>query len=890
MYRFFLKALGVGLLCLIGQLEGTFAQKKLIGNSDYCNWKHLEKGSIALSGNGEFICYGYDDGLMKQHLIVVDQKGMRADTMKNVDFSNSPVFSKNNRTLYFSLRGDSLIKYDLIRKTKSYEKGVSNWKVVSSDRQEYLIIGKTNQQLEIKNIENVKSLVIDSVKNYVLNARSTMIAVVSNKGIGLVSLSAMKVTSVGAVKSVKEVLFNNQDTHIFFYGQDKIMSAYVYNIPETRLSVLFDENNNGLPEGYVFQAGQSDYGRMGSTAQAQFNADGQTLIFQFEKKKTSLTAQNNAMIPKMAIWHPNSIVIPDNPNYCMDFAIAVINLQDSKPKLKTIATGFVESATGTGDPDQIFFVRKYEADDRIFYQKDKAPDFLLYSLKSGQTTSFVPKGHLVKGGRIYFSPSKGFATWFDEVSTEFYCYSVITQELINVTKNVKLPNDMRYGADGAYFYRIEPYVHGWTEGDHSFIVRDQYDLWELDPTGIKAPVNLTGGYGRSNNTEFRTIHQEMSSNLKRGDRIIVTALNQEKQNGLAEIKLGSKDGLKMGKMMDKLLYWNIADATFFKKSDDRTDYLVIGQMALESPNLYYTKDLKQFNRLSDIHPEAEYNWLKSELIRYPMKEGKTGSAIIYKPENFDPIKKYPVIFTYYQKRSDGLHEYFNPGMDVNINVPYYVSNGYLVVMPDIINNEPGKIAKTTVNSVVSAVEYLKQYPWFDSTKMGIQGQSFGGYETNILITNTNLFAAAQTSDGASNQAVFGQAFEAGSLTFAERGQTNLNTTLWKNPEIYLENSPIFQADRVTTPLLLTHGRKDTAVDFNQGENMFYALKRNSKPVWLIEYEGGDHANFGNGNGREDFNIRRKQFFDHYLKEQPMPMWMKEPGNLSLDLDTAKKNN
>jgi dipeptidyl aminopeptidase/acylaminoacyl peptidase len=198
--------------------------------------------------------------------------------------------------------------------------------------------------------------------------------------------------------------------------------------------------------------------------------------------------------------------------------------------------------------------------------------------------------------------------------------------------------------------------------------------------------------------------------------------------------------------------------------------------------------------------------------------------------NIHPKKKYPVLFTYYQEKNCNLHVFQDPFPDVNINIPCYVSNGYLVVVPDIINNEPGKIAKATVNSVKSAADYLKQYSWFDYTKMGIQGQSFGGYETNILVGNTNIFAAAQASDGVSTQTSIGQFFQDASYTFSERGQPNLNTTLWKHPEVYIESSPIYQADKVTTPRLLIHGPNDKNVDFNQAESMFLSLRRLRKPV------------------------------------------------------------
>ena len=125
-----------------------------------------------------------------------------------------------------------------------------------------------------------------------------------------------------------------------------------------------------------------------------------------------------------------------------------------------------------------------------------------------------------------------------------------------------------------------------------------------------------------------------------------------------------------------------------------------------------------------------------------MFDGKMSEGLLFKPENFDPKKKYPVIFYFYERDADGLFAYRSPAPSAStVNIPYFVSNGYIVFDPNIYykDGEPGASA---YNSVVSAAKYLAKMPWVDSTRMAIQGQSWGGYQVAYLVTRTNMFRAA----------------------------------------------------------------------------------------------------------------------------------------------------
>jgi dipeptidyl aminopeptidase/acylaminoacyl peptidase len=256
-----------------------------------------------------------------------------------------------------------------------------------------------------------------------------------------------------------------------------------------------------------------------------------------------------------------------------------------------------------------------------------------------------------------------------------------------------------------------------------------------------------------------------------------------------------------------------------------------------------------------------------------MRATFTAKGILYTPENFDTQKKYPLIFHYYEISSDQLYLFRKPTLSSGgLDISWYVSNGYLVFIPDIKipKGHPGKGAL----SVIRAAKYFHRKPWVG--KMGLQGHSFGGYITNYLITHNNLFAAAQESAGPAD---FISGYGAvkkytgnGMQYLYERGQNNIGVTPWQRQDLYITNSPIFRADKINTPLLILHNEEDNAVPVSQGIELFTALRRLKKPAWLLQYDGEGHMLI-NEQHKLDFSRRQQQFFDHYLKGLPAPEWM-----------------
>jgi len=253
-------------------------------------------------------------------------------------------------------------------------------------------------------------------------------------------------------------------------------------------------------------------------------------------------------------------------------------------------------------------------------------------------------------------------------------------------------------------------------------------------------------------------------------------------------------------------------------------------------------------------------------------------GLLYKPENFDQKKKYPMIVNFYRLKSDNLHAHYfiRPSRSV-INPIFYASNGYLVFLPDV-KYKIGHPGESAYNCIVSGTKAMINKGFVDSDNIGMQGQSWGAFQVAYIITQTNLFKAASVGAVVSNMtSAYGSIRTKNGMSRMyqyENTQSRIGSTLWGNKNLYIENSPIFNADKINTPLLIRHNDMDGAVPWQQGLELFIAMRRLQKPVWLLNYNGQGHYLKGKSPQAKDFSIRMMQFFNHYLKGKPAPNWLK----------------
>ncbi len=415
---------------------------------------------------------------------------------------------------------------------------------------------------------------------------------------------------------------------------------------------------------------------------------------------------------------------------------------------------------------------------------------------------------------------------------------------------------------------------GWTAGDAAFLVYDRYDIWAVDPTAAAAPRNLTRGAGRASDTRFRYVDLDTADPVVPSGEVYLSAFHlYDKSSGLWR---GDFDA---GAAPERLIAGDVRYAGLLRAQDAEV-FAYTRSTFEEFPDLWVAGPaLGDSRKVTDANPQqSDYLWGTAELVEWTSMDGVPLQGILYKPEGFDPTREYPMMVYFYERSSDGLHGYTAPAPgSSSINRSFYVSRGYLLFVPDIPYRE-GYPGESALDAVVPGVLELVAQGYVDADRIGVQGHSWGGYQIAYMVTRTDLFAAAEAGAPVSNMisAYGGIRWQSGRSRAVqyERGQSRIGGSLWDYPLRYIENSPIFTADKINTPILMLHNDEDGAVPWYQGIELFVALRRLGKPVWMLNYNGEAHG-LRQRHNQKDWAIRMQQFFDHYLKGAPAPVWMEE---------------
>ncbi|MFY0683586.1 MAG: S9 family peptidase [Balneola sp.] len=491
-------------------------------------------------------------------------------------------------------------------------------------------------------------------------------------------------------------------------------------------------------------------------------------------------------------------------------------------------------------------------------------DWYLVSLETGKRTKVAER---TSNGSAMLTPKGHRILYYD--NKNWHVYNVDTKETRNITERFEVPF---FNEDHDYPSDVPGYgIGGWVNGGDAALIYDKYDVWQI-PLIRGNHRNITDGKGRSEKRIFRVRSLDDDNLYSSNEDILLTSYHDMKKNfGFYSAKTG-KSGVAKLLEEDKKF-------TFVTKSDDSKKILFKREAYDEFPNLWVSEDwkFKQTKQVSQLNMDIKekWNWGSAELVDWLSLDGKYLQGIVIKPDNYDPNKRYPIMTYYYRFYTDRLHDFNEPKTNHRPVFAQYVSDDYVVFLPDI-RFEVGRPGFAATKSLVPGIQKLIELGIADEDKLGLHGHSWSGYQTAFIVTQTDIFDAAVSGAPVGNMtsAYSGIRWDSGlARQFQyEKTQSRIGQSLIEAPEKYIENSPVFFADKITTPMLIQHGDADGAVPWYQSIELYLAMRRYNKDVIFLQYHGEPHhlQKFPN---KLDYAIRMKEYFDYYLKGVGEPEWI-----------------
>lgn len=903
------------------------AQKKVLDHPDFEIWSTIRNQSI--SNNGKYVMYSLEKGEKDRFLKIKD---IKANNVFNYDRVSGGVFTYDSKHVIFAIKEwkDSIIEMKRRKvkkskmakdtlaifnlKTKSLTKiaNVKSYKVPQkwSGYIAYLLhdIKKPKAKKTIeKKVEGKKVEEKNTTKKK--KPKKKKIKKVSAKNGYHLVLRNLATQKEDTIRYVKKFSFAKEGKRLTYIttGKEKVGGIYILDIENNSTSEIFTAknstkyfqgafNNEGTKFGFVvdsdttkalirpyqlytWKKGDSKATKIldskstpkgylvSSNGRISFSKDNSKMYFGLSTqpivKDTTLLKDEIVNVEVWAYDSPRLYTVQElqvNRDKRKSYT-AVVNL--SSNKIIQLASKDYPNANFTNEGNAVNVL----VSNPIPYQLEsqwtaiRASDYGIVNSSTGVFQKIMKK----VDGRVSLSPQGKFAYGYSAVDSTWFTYDIIANKKINLTKGKVFYNELNDTPNHPRSYGVA----GWTKNDETLLIYDRYDVFSFNPkTGQH--TRLTNG--RDSKTVYRYARLDREERfLDTSKKWLFTTFNEgTKNSGYYEYQPKRKRGKQL------------LDGPFSYsrpvKSLNKNVVLFTRQSFKDFPNLRVSDlTFKKQTIISNANPQQEaYNWGTIELYKFTSLEGKALTGLLVKPENFDPTKKYPMLVNFYERSSDGLHRHRapSPGRS-SINYSFYTSRGYVIFNPDIVYRD-GYPGESAYNAVIPGITSLVDKGFINKDKIGAQGHSWGGYQVAHLATKTDIFAAIESGAPVVNMisAYGGIRWWTGlSRQFQyEHTQSRIGGTPWQYPMRYIENSPIFNIDKINTPILIMHNDADGHVPWYQGIEFFTALRRLGKTSWFLNYNKEPHWPLKMQN-RKDFNIRMAQFFDFYLKDAPKPKWM-----------------
>lgn len=885
------------LLLLLTTLSPGIAQKTPVTPKDYGKWEIL--GSPTLSPNGKWAAYEIEriDGTHELRYRPLPEKGVVSGSIKSVTkiavSGDDPAFSADSRWLVYRI-GYSEAGREKLTKAKQpmpYKLGLvdlpANKTVVIENISDFAFskVGaylamKSEKELLVRDLSTGVDTNFGSIAAYAWQDKGKLLAMTvdaeGKKGNGVQVYDPANETlrKLDSEMTTYTGLTWRKDSDDLAVLRARKDDKYT---DETHLILTWAKVSNKNPVKRIYdQTTDKTFPkdtRIVSLRRLEWTEDGKYLTFGIKewepKKPEGVKAPTQAVVPPedqpgVDVWHARDADIMPQQKLHLTAERNRSYLALWEPDTNK----FIRLTSKRDEAGELTKNTQYALiTDRTPYEKERmfGPEYVdLYAVEVETGKRNLIRSHVEYS--FGASPAGRYVLFLE--NDHYWAYDLKKGQAVNLTKTI--PTSFINTEDDHTVKQKPPQgMAGWSKGDRAILLYDKFDLWEVRPDG-------SGGTRLTNGVAEQIVHRYVSLDpeekaIDTGRPMMLSLYgDRTKWYGFARMRVGQTP---------ERLVWLKKRVRRLAKAKEAEAYLYSVEDFHESPNLLaVAADFKNPQTISDTNPfQKDYLWGHSELVDYTNKNGKKLQGALYYPVNYAPDKKWPMIVYIYEELSPGVHNYSIPSERSAYDPAVWTSHGYFVFMPDIVyrDRNPGLSA---VECVVPAVEKVLQTGMVDRKKVGLVGHSWGAYQTAFIVTQTDLFAGAVAGAPLTDLismylSVYWNAGVTDARIF-EISQGRMGVPFWEDVNAYMTNSPLFNLQKMKTPLLMTFGTQDGAVDWHQGIEFYNAARRAGKDLVMLVYEGENHGLAKKPN-QIDYERRILAWFAHYLQGEPAERWMTE---------------
>ncbi|MCX2680642.1 prolyl oligopeptidase family serine peptidase [Galbibacter sp. EGI 63066] len=837
---------------------------KNITPKDYDKWYRL--GIPKVSDNGSWIGYKLDYKKAQDTLIIRQTQGQKRYVFPG---GTRCSFIGKDRLSYKDTQNTlQLVDLD----TGKSEKLPGFTQITQSENKRYLILYKKQErELIIRNLITGRSNTYDKVYDFKYSKASEMVSIAINRSKGnelnllhLNNLDHIEHIFTNHPRRIEKIDWNEDGSQLVYMleakkgTKDSLDSGILgyYNVKEEKPRFLDLKTAEGFPKEYVLA--------MDSQLPFRISKNGKRVFFVY-KRKTPLMSND---IPE--VWKADDPYIYKKMDYQMNWENTnMIGMWDieSNRFIKVTDTKFPKAVINAAHN----FALVYNPATYEPYPRANPPiDFYLKNLKTGQMRLLL-KGHPNSSKSIFLSPSGNYLVYFKE--NQWWYYNLKKDRHINLNQKFKIIRKEPLSYNSAN-KSLPP---GWGEGEKTIYMYDEFDLWKV-PLGRGKPIRITNGRNKGIRYKLITkpeIEPESKGSLgiyKNNQHLLFYLDTEDKMNYGYAIK-------KPNEVPKEITFKESYMFRFWQNSSkDGSVFAYLEENNNVPPRvMLYSAKTESLDTVFQGNPHYnQYKHGTSKKVYYTNRYGKKLSGILRYPVDYNKDSLHPMVVYVYETQRQYFHQYKNPGMynGVGFNAANLVNKGYFVFLPDI-EYKIGEPGFSAADCIVSGTKAAINSAAINPNKVALVGHSFGGYETLFTITQTDLFTTAVAGAGIGNYpSEYLYIADKSRLNFAmfEDYQLRMGKPLFEDYQGYLDNSPVYHAKNVSTPLLIWSGKEDFHVNYYQSISFHLALKRMNKKNTLLLYPNETHA-LSNPKNQKDLSLRIQQWLAYYLMDSSKIDWM-----------------